>query len=291
MIMPSPIDMTALAEVCVGAALRAGTATMREFRSPDCRVERKSDGSPVTSADLAAERIILEALALRFPGIPVVSEEAGADSGSIAGAARSTFFLIDPLDGTREFSNGCPEFTVNIALIHGGRPVAGVIYAPAFGEVYVTMPDGGSRWAAISPPEPDAPVPRLAELPLKPMAGPRPPEQSAHLRLLLSPRESDQVSDWVARSGLSIDTRAEIGSSYKFCLIARGDADIYPRFGTTMIWDTAAAQAILEATGGSVLSGSGEPLTYGRTAGDPRNTSFLALAAGLSGAGLMPLRT
>ncbi|MDX2287713.1 MAG: 3'(2'),5'-bisphosphate nucleotidase CysQ [Hyphomicrobiaceae bacterium] len=288
------IDLAHLHAAWLEPTLRAGTAIMRHFKNPDCRIERKADGSPVTSADLEAEDVILGALSRALPGLPVVSEEAAAAAQSVR-PCTSAFLLVDPLDGTREFAVHSREFTVNLSLIVDGRPVAGIIFAPALSELYATAagglrPDQTAVWAHVDPPSLGASCPSSADIPWRPL-GVKGTTSSSGRRLLSSPREHDRVLSWLARTGLAPTGHAEIGSSLKFCRLARGDADLYPRFGPTSEWDTAAGQAILQATGGSVLSGPGAELSYGKFHTGLANPAFLALGPGVPSDRLWPLVT
>jgi 3'(2'), 5'-bisphosphate nucleotidase len=183
-----------------------------------------------------------------------------------------TFFLVDPLDGTREFIHKRPEFTVNIGLVQGGRPVFGVVYAPASGLLFATI-GAGVAAEAIMPVEMDeAGLASLAWTPIRA----REPNGGALVALESFSHRSPETSDVLARYRIS-ETRCA-GSSLKFCLIARGDADLYPRIGPTCEWDTAAAHAVLAAAGGSVLTLDGAPLAYGKA---PRylNPHFIAWGA------------
>lgn len=204
----------------------------------------KPDGSPVTEADLRADRVIRAALARDFPGIAVVSEEAAPDIAS----APQRFFLVDPLDGTKEFIARNGEFTVNIALVDGERAVAGVVLAPALGECFVGAAGLGAckRSAHTEHAIRTSPV----------AAG-------ATLRVLGSRFHRGAGTDaWLGRLGRAHEVTT-IGSSLKFCRIAEGAADLYVKIGPTSQWDTAAGQAVLEAAGGAVRRADGLPLAYG----------------------------
>lgn len=220
-------------------------------------VETKSDDSPVTQADRAAEALILERLAALYPGVQTVAEEAVAADGAPA-QAENWFWLIDPLDGTRGFVRGGEAFTVNIALIHDGYPVAGVVTAPAtettwrsdkpgggafrrqYGEVHEGEAHAGSDWRPIA-------------------VRNRPQEGMALLSHSITDEEATRLA---ARHGC---TRWQgTDSSLKFCLIAEGRFDAYPRTGPTSEWDTAAGQAVLEAAGGRVLADDGQRFSYGK---------------------------
>ena len=225
---------------------RAGTA-----------VETKSDDSPVTQADRAAEALILDRLAAAYPGVQTVAEEAVSESGAPA-SAEDWFWLIDPLDGTRGFVRGGEAFTVNIALMHAGYPVAGVVTAPATSTSWRTdKPEGGAfrrQFGALQAGEAHAgedwrPI-RVRD---------RPQEGLALLSHSITDEEAARLA---ARHGC---TRWQgTDSSLKFCLIAEGRFDAYPRTGPTSEWDTAAGQAVLEAAGGRVLADDGQRLSYGK---------------------------
>lgn len=250
-------------------ALEAGVAILEVYGS-DFAVEHKDDASPVTEADARAEAIILKRLAEFEPGVPVIAEEA-ASAGKVP-AVGDRFFLVDPLDGTREFVRRNGEFTVNIALIEAGVPVAGVVYAPALGMMAVgdRMGGGGKGEAFEATLTPDD-SPEAAEWrPLRtrhvPKSGPVAVASRSH--------RGEETDEFLARHGV-VDT-ASAGSSLKFVLVARGAADLYPRLGRTMEWDTAAGQAVLEAAGGTVLTVEGAPLTYAKRERGYDNPHFVA---------------
>jgi len=229
-------------------ALDAGRVTLDAFRE-GCAVESKPDDSPVTWADRESERIILKELAAIRPEIPVVSEEA-ASAGILPDALPGEFFLVDPLDGTREFVNARPDFTVNIALVRGGAPVLGVVYAPARGELYSGRPGHAFRYAVAEDFSVAAPVSIHVR-----DAGETPAVVASYSH------RTEETDRFIARFPQA--ECVSVGSSLKFCIIARGGADIYPRFGRTMQWDTAAGDAVLRAAGGMTLTPDGRPLTYG----------------------------
>ena len=227
-------------------ALAAGAEIMAH-RAAGVSVERKSDRSPVTEADRAADALISAGLARAFPDIPCVTEEA-AESHAVR-APR--FFIVDPLDGTREFIRGDGDFTVNIALVDGGVPVAGVIFAPG--------PGGG--WPGTR----------------RPMRVARP--DPAGVRVVASRSHRDPETEaFIAR--FDVAAVASAGSSLKFCLVAAGEADLYPRFGPTMEWDIAAGDAILRAAGGQLIDlRTRAPMAYGKPGW--LNGPFAALAPGV----------
>jgi 3'(2'), 5'-bisphosphate nucleotidase len=253
-------------------AVAAGAAIMRIYTRVDegpIAAERKADGSPLTEADLAAEAVIAEGLARCFPGVPVISEEAAQTAAGL-GEAGETFLLVDPLDGTKEFVTRTHEFTVNIAVVAGHRPRAGVVFAPALGKLWLGAAGAGAALHAIAPSE--APPP-LSDRGTPIAVRPRPDLDliAVASRSHLDP-ETQRFLDV-----LPIRERRSIGSSLKFCLVAQGEADVYPRFGPTMEWDTAAGQAVLEAAGGRVtLPDRTTPLGYGKAAEGYRNGAFIA---------------
>lgn len=234
----------------------------------DTAVETKSDDSPVTQADRAAEALILERLAALYPGVQTVAEEAVAESGAPA-QAEDWFWLIDPLDGTKGFVRGGEAFTVNIALIHAGRPVAGVVTAPATATTWRTDASGQGAFRRQFGEQQEGEAHSGAEWrPIK--VRDRPAEGMALLSHSVTDEEAARLA---ARHGC---TRWQgTDSSLKFCLIAEGRFDAYPRSGPTSEWDTAAGQAVLEAAGGRVLADDGQPLSYGK----PRflNGPFVAM--------------
>ncbi|HXZ14460.1 MAG TPA: 3'(2'),5'-bisphosphate nucleotidase CysQ [Roseiarcus sp.] len=252
----------AVAAFLANVALAAGPAVMDVYAA-DVRVSSKTDGSPVTLADERAEAVICERLANVSPDTPVVAEERTAAGGLVRIGAR--FLLVDPLDGTKEFITRNGEFTINVALVAAGRPLAGAVYAPALGRLWF----GGERAFVCD-------IPVGQELPQ--------PEGWRQIRARPAPEGLVAVASrshcdaatetFLAR--LPVTDRRASGSSLKFCLIAEGVADVYPRFGPTMEWDTAAGDAVLRAAGGVVLDSSGAPLGYGKTGAGMRNGAFVA---------------
>ncbi len=228
--------------------LRAGAEILRIYAG-DIAVTQKQDSSPVTEADARAEAIILEGLRQIAPDIPVVAEEETA-AGRIPETARR-FFLVDPLDGTKEFISKNGEFTVNIALIEDGAPVLGAVYAPALGQLY-----WGGRDGAFMADIKDG-FPGLAR-PIRVRAAPIDGVIAVGSRSHGGPETEAYLEDF------KVAGFEPAGSSLKFCLVARGDADIYPRMGRTMEWDTAAGDAVLRAAGGRVETLDGRPLAYGK---------------------------
>lgn len=242
----------------VALAERAGAAIMAVYQG-DIVVSQKADKSVVTAADTAAEAVILAGLAERFPHIPVVAEESVAAGRCPTVGER--FFLVDPLDGTREFISRNGEFTVNIALIEQGVPVAGVVTLPALGTAYWTGGDGvawrrdGGGTVAIA----------CRAVP------------AAGASVVASRSHRDEATDAFIAT-LTVKDLVSAGSSLKFCRLAEGRADIYPRFGRTMEWDVAAGHAVLRAAGGSVTGADGTAFRYGKPGWD--NPAFIARGLG-----------
>ena len=255
-------DEGELARKLLPAVIRAGAATMLHFRI-GTHVDTKRDGSPVTIADQLSEEILLSALAAIAPDIPVVAEEASA--AGIVPQTGQQFFLVDPLDGTREFTSGIGEFTINIGLIEDGVPTFGVIYAPAVSKLYVTLSRTHAATAMI---DPDHAGPYLATLSLTRINVRQRDPQSGLTVVASRSHGSIELEQWL--SGITIADRSNIGSSLKFCLVAEGAADLYPRLGPTKEWDTAAGHAIVAAAGGTVTKLDGAPLLYGK-----RDAAFL----------------
>ncbi len=256
--------MSLTGDILARIALDAGVLIMDVYAT-DFDVEHKDDSSPVTEADEKAEALILKALAEADPDLPVLAEEA-VSAGHIP-AHGSRFALVDPLDGTREFVNKRGEFTVNIGIIENGVPVMGVVYAPALDRLFVAD-SRFSAWQATV--KPGAPVP--------------PPSDRSELRIRRAPEAG--LTAIASKSHRSDETNAFLetqpiaeiisaGSSLKFCLIAAGEADLYPRHGRTMEWDTAAGQAVAEAAGARVTETDGTPLLYGKKARGYDNPHFI----------------
>lgn len=256
-----------LAEALVPVVCAAGAIQMRYFRTA-VTVETKSDKTPVTVADQISEEFILERLRVLAPDVPIIAEEAVA--AGVMPQSAPTFFLVDPLDGTREFVSGRGEFTVNIALVIGETPVFGIIYAPVTHHLFVTVaPDIAVRGAI----RPDAPVPSLAAAGIRPARTRRADPDAI---TVLASRSHMTPATEAVLAGYRVAERRSAGSSLKFCLIADGEADLYPRCGPTREWDTAAGQAILVAAGGSVVDLAGHPLRYGKRAEMYRNPDYIA---------------
>jgi 3'(2'), 5'-bisphosphate nucleotidase len=254
-------DHDAIALRLAEIAVEAG-ALLRRMESDAGEARIKGDGTPTTAADLAAEQLILSRLAQSWPGVPLVAEETANQA-----APGEHFFLVDPLDGTSDFIRGTGEYTVNLALIAGTRPVAGVVAAPALGRVWVAGTQARSGEIGIG----DGPVGQISWVPLKVRPAP-----ASGLVALVSRRHGDEASD-ACLATLSIGTRRTASSALKFCLIASGEADIYVRCGPTMEWDTAAGDHILSRAGGAVIRAGGGSLTYGREHDGYKNGPFAAL--------------
>jgi 3'(2'), 5'-bisphosphate nucleotidase len=248
-------------------ALEAGDAILDVYNDPHFAVRAKSDSSPVTEADERADELITQGLAAAFPQIPFVTEEQQATHGPVA----DVFFLVDPLDGTKEFVQRRGDFTVNIALVENGVPTRGVVYAPAQRRLFYTSAGGG----AVEELGPHS-VGNVGEILHLRVAHPDP----AALVVVASKSHRDKATDdYIARYPVA-DFRSA-GSSLKFCLVAAGEADLYPRLGRTMEWDTAAGQAVLIGAGGQVVRFDDHaPLRYGKQGF--ANPFFVAFAPGVT---------
>lgn len=249
-------------------AIEAGREIMKIYESDDFGVETKVDESPVTKADLAADKVIYAGLRAALPNMQIVTEEMASSHG---GDRARQFILVDPLDGTKEFVKRGGDFTVNIALIEDGAPTRGVVFAPAKGRLFMTTDEGGA-------------VEEVGDFDLD-NAGPTSkmavssPDVAA-LKVVASASHRDQATeDYIGKYNVAEFKPA--GSSLKFCLLANGEADLYPRLGRTMEWDTAAGHAVLKAAGGQVdvFGQKGQPLTYGKPGDD--NPFFIAYAPGV----------
>jgi len=231
-------------QTLVRIARAAGVVVMRHYEA-GCDTRIKSDRSPVTDADEEAEKLILAELAAAFPGVPVVAEEEAA-AGRIVQAGPH-FFLVDPVDGTKEFVKRGGEFTVNIGEIRDGQPVSGVVLAPAIGRLFVGAVGEGAFELSNNAPR--------AITARQPAAD--------GLVAVSSRSHPDAKTDELLKT-LPIKGNTNAGSSLKFCLVAAGEADIYPRAGQTMEWDTAAGHAVLAAAGGRMTTWDGAPFVYGK---------------------------
>ncbi len=236
--------MSVILDEVIGIARAAGEEVLGVY-ALGCTVESKDDGSPVTEADRRAQDVICERLADLDARIPIVAEEGAAPDGAAPGPG--AFWLVDPLDGTKEFVGRNGEFTVNIALIESGAPVLGVVLAPALGRLFAAAPgtalvedDAGRRTISAR----------------------TTPAEGAIIVSSRSHGDPDALARFTA--GRRIAASITAGSSLKFCLVAAGEADLYPRFGRTMEWDTAAGDAVLRAAGGRVTDLDDQPLRYGK---------------------------
>ncbi|MCE2510486.1 MAG: 3'(2'),5'-bisphosphate nucleotidase CysQ [Alphaproteobacteria bacterium] len=236
---------------------KAGRETVRIYEKKDYVVRKKEDLSPVTEADEISERILVDALHALTPDIPVVSEER-AEIGDIPSIEGGKFWLVDPLDGTKEFIGETGEFTINVALVINGRPVLGLIGVPLKETIYAAA---GPGTATIAVGE-EAPNPITAV------------RASPEGFVVVSSRSHAGPKTEAYLTTLKVRERRISGSAVKFCVIAAGDADLYPRFGRTMEWDTAAGHAILLAAGGNITTLDGEELRYGKP--DFVNPAFVA---------------
>ncbi|MEL6363217.1 MAG: 3'(2'),5'-bisphosphate nucleotidase CysQ [Pseudomonadota bacterium] len=245
-------------------AAEAGAAIM-EIYATEFTADVKSDASPVTEADEQGEAIILKALKENFPNVPVLAEEAAAAGDRpVLG---DLFFLVDPLDGTKEFINKNGEFTVNIALIENGAPTHGVVYAPAIDAMFLGGPEGALKLSLKPGDEPDLENAETIAARTAPAEGLVAVASRSH--------RSPETDEFLGT--LTVAELISAGSSLKLCLIAEGKADVYPRLGRTMEWDIAAGQAVLEAAGGRVeVFGEDAPLRYGKEERGYDNPYFTA---------------
>ena len=255
------VSFSRAADAELGRALAAiaqeAAAVIRPFWRADGAVTLKADSSPVTEADRAGETLILERLQAAFPGVAIVAEEQCAECGA-PGTIPDRFFLVDALDGTRGFTRGAEDFTVNIALIEARYPVAGAVAAPSDGRVWFTSGGGVMLRDATG-----------SERPVRVRA--RPADAEALVSSALKPEAAERM-----RREHGFARWRPMSSSLKFCVIAEGGADLYPRQGPTSEWDTAAGQAVLEAAGGSVVTLDGQRLSYGKVAERFLNPPFVA---------------
>lgn len=247
-------------------ALDAGALIMRHYRD-GVTEEKKADKSPVTQADREAEALLEKALAELVPHIQVIGEESCADS--LPTQLDDMFFLLDPLDGTRDFVAKRDNFTVNIGLVQKHYPIAGVIYAPVHEKLYFSGADCAYRLHIA--PDGNLDIQAAEKLTTEKIDA-----RGVHIIASLSHR-GEKTDQMIA--SLNVKSTIATASSYKFCLLAEGTADFYPRYGRTMEWDTAAGQAILEAAGGIVTTEEGERFSYGKLARGLDNPSFIAAAA------------
>jgi 3'(2'), 5'-bisphosphate nucleotidase len=253
------VRASVLLEDVIAIARAAGEAVLEVYRH-GCTAATKRDGSPVTEADRRSQRIICARLAGLEPSLPIVAEE-GAGAGPAPVPATSALWLVDPLDGTKEFLRRSEEFTVNIALVRDRAPVLGVVLAPALGRLYAAaegtalVEDGAGR---------------------RPLSARATPAEG--MTVISSRSHGDPEALARLTAGCRVAASLRAGSSLKFCLLAAGEADLYPRLGRTMEWDTAAGDAILRAAGGTVTDLQGRPLRYGKPGFE--NPHFLARGRG-----------
>jgi 3'(2'), 5'-bisphosphate nucleotidase len=252
----------------VSTLLRLAQLAAREIMTvyaSDFAVASKADLSPVTEADALAEKVILKGLKEAWPEVPVLAEESAA-AGHVPKLGER-FFLVDPLDGTKEFLSRNGEFTVNIALIQSNRPVMGVVYAPAIQQMFWGETGQGAGFAPVAAGD------SLVDIIWTKMHVRKPPTDG--LTVVASRSHMDaQTAGYLETC--KVKSLRSSGSSLKFCSLAMGEADLYPRFGRTMEWDTAAGQAVLEAAGGKVCNVDGTPLRYGKAERGYDNPAFIA---------------
>jgi 3'(2'), 5'-bisphosphate nucleotidase len=261
------MNFDTLTRVMRRLALEGGAKIMEIYEADDFEVKSKSDASPVTEADEAADALISAGLREAFPDVPLVTEEQAASHDVEA----ATFLIVDPLDGTKEFVQRRGDFTVNIAYVADGAPVRGVVYAPAKGRLFYTDATGNAveEQGPFDLDEPGETTPiKVSE-----------PDESA-LMVVASKSHRDQATDdYIGK--YNVADMKSAGSSLKFCLVATGEADLYPRLGRTMEWDTAAGHAVLHGAGGRVVRFDDHtPLVYGKDGF--ANPFFIAYAPGVT---------
>jgi 3'(2'), 5'-bisphosphate nucleotidase len=256
------VSSSEIFEAMIVAAIAAGKVAHDIYRGT-FDVRQKADASPVTDADQAAEALILERLRNVAPGIPIIAEEEVA-AGRVPDVG-DEFFLVDPLDGTKEFIQKRGDFTVNIALVRNRTTVLGVVYAPAKSSLFAgnTLTQTAFRS--------DQNTDTVDEAPRRPIRV-RPAPKSGITAVSSRSHSTPETEEYLAK--VHVSDRVSVGSSLKFCLVAAGEADLYPRLGPTMEWDTAAGHAVLLAAGGRVWAPGGVPLVYGKTGF--RNPFFIA---------------
>jgi len=263
--MFQPIHLSTLGQI----AIEAGKEILNIYHNADFSeiVDFKADDSPLTSADKASHHIIMDQLTDKYPNIPIISEE-GKDIDYQSRKDWEYFWLVDPLDGTKEFIKKNGQFTVNIALIHHHEPVAGVIYTPVTEELYLATKEGYAEDMKAGA--------YKQELPANPQSIEVNSKKEKLVAVRSSSHAANEEEDLLAKYGVTESISR--GSSLKFCMVAEGKADIYYRHGPTMEWDTAAGQVVVECAGGKVLQGTGpEPFAYNKEI--LRNGSFLVLSA------------
>lgn len=260
------MDFSRIVPVIRRLALEAGDRIMEIYNSPEFEVRSKSDASPVTAADEAADAVIAAGLRAAFPDVTLITEEQAASHDLTA----QTFLIVDPLDGTKEFIQRRGDFTVNIAYVENGVPTRGVVYAPAQGRLFYTTEDGAAveETGALDKEKPG----NLRRI------GVSTPDNGALMVVASKSHRDAATDDYIAKYAVK-DMRSA-GSSLKFCLVATGEADLYPRLGRTMEWDTAAGDAVLRGAGGRVVRFDDHtPLAYGKPGWD--NPFFIAYAPGV----------
>jgi 3'(2'), 5'-bisphosphate nucleotidase len=269
--MPHP-SFNELNSALVPLAIEVGQLILSYYHS-DLEIETKSDDSPVTLADKAAEKLIIDNLTTSWPDITIVAEEMCA-AGHIPDVS-GTFFLVDPLDGTKEFINKRDEFTVNIALIVNNSPYYGLVLTPALGELFITLSAESAGFLQLHGNLKDLTDEDKIFAPSKftsisardwPETGPVGVVSRSH---------PDEITAAFLKKN-NVKDQISAGSSLKFCQLARGLADLYPRFGPTMEWDTAAGHAVLSSAGGALVTGSGDPFLYGKYDRKYLNGEFIA---------------
>jgi 3'(2'), 5'-bisphosphate nucleotidase len=239
------MDNQSLVELAV-RLVEAAAIEILAVRDAGFTVQSKDDTTPVTLADMRAERVITEGLRAATPQIPVIAEEEVA-AGKVTHAG-DEYWLVDPLDGTREFAAGRPEYAVNIGLVRNGEVVLAAVASPATHEIYYGIVGVGA-W-------------KKSPAGTHPIAARTAPPKGLTIMASRHYKDDPELAAYLAQ--FKIDSVTNIGSALKFCYLAEGKADFYPRLGRTMEWDTAAPQAVLEAAGGSVLTMDGSPLKYGK---------------------------
>ncbi len=261
------MDYAQLIPIIRKLALEAGDRIMEVYNGPEFEVKSKSDASPVTIADEAADAIISAGLRADFPDVVLITEEQAASHALTA----QTFLIVDPLDGTKEFVQRRGDFTVNIAYVENGVPMRGVVYAPAQGRLFYTRADGVSV-------EETGAMDKTVAGPTTVISVTKP--DNAALMVVASKSHRDAATDdYIAK--YSVKDMTSAGSSLKFCLVATGEADLYPRLGRTMEWDTAAGDALLRGAGGQVVRFDDHTaLAYGKAGWD--NPFFIAFAPGVT---------
>ena len=260
------MDFDRLIPIIRRLALQAGDCIMAVYNGPDFAVKAKSDSSPVTEADEAADALISDGLRAAFPELVLITEEQAASHALVA----QTFLIVDPLDGTKEFVQRRGDFTVNIAYVENGVPLRGVVYAPAQGRLFYTRADGVAveETGAL-----DKEVVGVVTV-----IGVSRPDNAALMVVASKSHRDAATDDYIGK--YAVRDMKSAGSSLKFCLVATGEADLYPRLGRTMEWDTAAGDAVLRGAGGQVVRFDDHTaLAYGKPGWD--NPFFLAFAPGV----------